>query len=102
MTTTIKAVQLGQVLFSMGVNELIATDSIFSQLVMNSLARHSSCDWGDLCKEDRASNDMALHEGSRLFSSYLIPEDVMTGHKKIWIITEWNRTVTTILFPNEY
>ena len=102
MTTKTSAVQLGQVLFSMSINELIAMDSQFSQFVLNSLARHTSFDWGDLCKVDKASNHMALEEGNRLFSSYNIPAGIMTEHKKVWIITEWNREVTTILFPSEY
>lgn len=102
MTTKTNAVQLGQVLFSMSINELIAMDSQFSQFVLNSLARHTSFDWGDLCEKDKASNDLALEEGNRLFSSYDIPEGIMTDHKKVWIITEWNRQCTTILFPSEY
>ena len=81
MTIKIKAVQLGQVVVTMSVNELIAIDSIFSQFVINSLIRHSNCDWGDLCDQDRASNDLALQEGSRLLSSYTIPKTVRTNHK---------------------
>ena len=54
-------------------------------------------DWGNLCAEDRAENNQGLVRGGRLFSAY--------GHNslpKIWIITEWDRSVTTILFPDEY
>lgn len=102
MTTKPKAVLLGQVVFSMAINEHITTNSSFTQFAMNSLIRHSNCDWGDLCKEDKASNDLALLEGSRLFSSYNIPEGAGTDQEKIWIITEWNRKATTIIFPNEY
>lgn len=102
MTTKPKAVQLGQVVFSMAINEHITTNSSFSQFALNSLIRHSSCDWGELCDDDKALNDQALKEGSRLFSSYTIPPSVEIPYQKIWIITEWNRKVTTILFPNEY
>ena len=60
--------------------------------------KHINGDWGDLCKEDKALNDSALANGNdRILSSYTNENDV-----KIWIITEWDRSVTTILFPEEY
>ena len=102
MTTNTKAVQLGQVVCTMSINELIAHDSSFSKFITRSLHRHKQCDWGDLCNEDKASNDLALKDQGRLFSSYNIPGGIMTDQKKVWIITEWNREVTTILFPSEY
>lgn len=50
-----------------------------------------------MCEEDKATNDNALVTEGRLFSSYDYKEDI-----KIWIITEWDRSATTILFPSEY
>ncbi len=64
--------------------------------VQSLLQRHATGDWGDVCEEDRATND-ALQYGDRLLSSYVI-SDVC----KVWIITEWDRSVTTILLPSEY
>lgn len=61
------------------------------------LKRHLQGDWGDMCFEDKAANDLALKEGSRLMSSYPI-----NGDDKLWIITEWDRSVTTFLLPSEY
>jgi hypothetical protein len=67
------------------------------------LALHASGSWGDLHADDRKSNDQAIaHEGDpdrqqRVFSSYVTRNNV-----KLWIITEWDRSVTTILLPNEY
>ena len=61
------------------------------------LQRHAAGDWGDLCDEDRRTNDAALMHGDRLFSSYQV-----TPALKIWIITELNRSVTTLLLPDEY
>ena len=62
------------------------------------LCRHLSGDWGDLDDSDRRQNDVALKSGEdRLFSSYEV-----TPGLKIWIITEWDRSVTTLLLPNEY
>ena len=59
------------------------------------LARHTSGDWGDLGLEDQALNDRSVAEGERLLSSYDTPKG------KVWIITEWDRSVTTILLPSE-
>jgi hypothetical protein len=60
------------------------------------LARHATGDWGELCAFDRRQNEIALREGYRVLSSY----DVLAG--KVWIITEADRSVTTILLPEEY
>jgi hypothetical protein len=61
------------------------------------LQRHASGDWGDVCEEDRVANNDALQYGDRLLSSYAISENI-----KIWVITEYDRSVTTILLPSEY
>ena len=61
------------------------------------LTRHLCGDWGDLCPEDRAQNDLALEAGLRVLSCYALP-----GNGKIWIITEWDRSVTTVLLPTDY
>jgi hypothetical protein len=60
------------------------------------LTRHCSGDWGNVCKEDRQANDDALNSGERLLSSYEV------FGVKVWIITEWDRSYTTILMPSEY
>ncbi len=61
------------------------------------LTRHLCGDWGDLCAEDCAQNDLALETGLRVLSSYALP-----GNGNIWIITEWDRSVTTVLLPTDY
>ena len=74
-----------------------ALDLFGEDMIHTLLSRHASGDWGDLCDEDRESNDHAFeHEDGRIFSSYVIRGD------KLWIITEHNRTVTTCLLPDEY
>ena len=88
---------MGQIVMTRGVNDEIAENILFSKFVLASLERHAQCDWGDLGKEDMASNNSALKTEGRLFSVY-----IEEGLKKIWIITEWDRSVTTILFPDEY
>ncbi len=60
------------------------------------LARHVSGDYGDVCAEDKALNDEAIVNGSRILSSY------STGQGRIWIITEADRSSTCILRPEQY
>jgi hypothetical protein len=60
------------------------------------LARHATGDWGDLCAFDRRQNEIALRDGYRVLSSYEAPAG------RVWIITEADRSVTTILLPEEY
>jgi hypothetical protein len=64
--------------------------------VLRSLARHMRGDWGDVCAEDKAANNAALRNGDRILSVY------HSNETKFWIITEWDRSVTTILLPCEY
>ena len=60
------------------------------------LKRHAARDWGDLDPEDKASNDLGVEKEGRLLSSYNI------GDKQLWIVTEADRSVTTLLLPSEY
>ena len=90
--------KLGQVVATSGVYEMVCKDIRFNQFVTNSFARHCNGDWGDLDEEDKRANDFALRNGDdRLFSRYNYKDGV-----SIYIITEWDRSATTILFPNEY
>ena len=88
----------GQLVATSGVSEAMDDNCKFRDFVTNSFKKHLNGDWGDLCKEDKELNDSALKNGDdRLFSSYTNENGV-----KIWIITEWDRSATTILFPEEY
>jgi hypothetical protein len=60
------------------------------------LARHATGDWGELCTFDRHQNEIALREGLRVLSSYPV------GRECVWVITEADRSITTILLPEEY
>ena len=69
------------------------------------LTRHASGDWGRVCKEDAASNERAVKDGSRILSSYAIDPSKPSkgfGDNTLWIITESDRSVTTFLLPSEY
>ena len=87
---------LGRVVWTRGVNDLVAVDASFAKFVINSLKRHANCDWGELSANDKKENDFSLDNHLRLLSSY------QHNGWKIWIITEADRSVTTILFPEEY
>ncbi len=61
------------------------------------LRRRACGDWGDLCDEDRKENEFSLLHGFRLLSSY-----TLSSGTKIWVITEADRSSTTLLLPEEY
>ena len=88
---------IGQTVVTCGVNEKLMESKPFASFVAKSFVRHCNGDWGDLCKEDKQENEYALKNGERLFSKYEYDNET-----SIYIITEWNRSVTTILFPHEY
>lgn len=92
----------GQIVQTAGVFEACCEHPAFHFFVRSSLARHLQGDWGDCCEEDTDSNDVALQGGGRLFSVYHIPPAVYPFHGKLWIITEHDRSATTVLFPSEY
>ena len=88
---------MGRLVMTRGVNDQIAENEAFAKFVMSSLTRHRRGDWGNLGDEDKQENELSLKEGFRLLSAYE-SEDL----PKIWIITEADRSATTILFPDEY
>lgn len=61
------------------------------------VTRHGNGDWGDISRSDKTENELSLKEGFRLLSAYTLPDG-----RKIWIITEADRSATTILLPEEY
>ena len=74
-----------------------ALNALEDEDVHTGIARHASGDWGDVCPEDQQANDDALKVGARLLSAY------HTGSgQKFWIITEADRSATTVLLPEEY
>ncbi len=82
------------------VGELVITQGAYElpqDEVWYGLVRHMKGDWGELCEFDRNQNDLALDQGGRLVSSYSTRSGTV-----FWIITEHNRSVTTILLPMEY
>lgn len=87
--------QTGQLVMTRGVDDLVQSGRLDPTRY---LRRHLKGDWGDLSDNDWQANDKALRSGEdRLFSSYDIGPVL-----KLWIITEWDRSVTTLLLPDEY
>ena len=83
---------LGQTMMTPGVR-----DTLNHEDIIGAMARHVRGDWGDVDAEDHQANEVALKEGTRLFSVY----HSMAG-EKFWIITEADRAYTTVLLPEEY
>ena len=74
-----------------------AANALSEIAISTALYRHANCDWGELCDEDRQLNAQALLHGSRLFSLYR--DDVGLS---FYVITEADRSVTTVLMPEDY
>ena len=85
---------LGQIVATPGA---LATLERAKQPVSSFLARHATGDWGTLDAEDVAENEYSMVHGFRLLSSYQTD-----AGEKLWIITEADRSVTTLLLPDEY
>lgn len=86
---------LGLVLATPGALNALGDEGIQAEDLLN---RHIAGDWGELSEGDRQENEVSLKEGFRILSSYSLPR---TG-VKLWIITEADRSVTTLLLPDEY
>ena len=93
---------LGQTVMSRSIADHVGVSDKFSSFVFKCMFRHKACNWGDLDPEDVEANNQALEYGSRILSSYKIPFSFGFDHSKVWIITEADRSVTTILFPSDY
>ena len=85
---------LGQTVATPGALEALERNQ---QLPTDFLQRHQNGDWGELEDEDRKENDVSLREGFRILSAYHLKDKT-----KIWLITEADRSATTVLLPEEY
>jgi len=67
------------------------------------LARHANGDWGELSADDTEMNNAAIDNGDRILSAYKLFARQPYGYgNQVWIITEADRSATTILLPDEY
>jgi hypothetical protein len=92
--------QLGQIVATPGALRALEASG---QTPDEFMRRHVEGDWGTVCQEDKAANDEALKDGSRIISAYVLAD----GDTKLWLITEaqdddGRRAATTLLLPDEY
>src|SRR6202163_232304 len=85
---------LGQTFITPGAEEAL---QIAGQTAIEFLRRHMSQDWGELSEDDVRENELSLKEGFRLLSNYRTVKG-----QQLWIITEADRSATTVLLPSEY
>jgi hypothetical protein len=91
---------IGQLVATRGVANLIEESAEFSRFAKASFARYLNADWGEMCESDKRQNEDALkHNDNRIFAAY---ENAAHPAWKLWIITEWDHSATTLLFPSEY
>ena len=92
MEAKTKTFPLGQIVATPNALETLTREDI-----AKALDRHSACDWGDCGCEDWQENEFSLKEGFRLFSVYHA-----ANGRKFWVITEADRSATTVLMPEDY
>ena len=95
------ATSIGHEKFPLG--QIVATPAALEALLqarqspLDFLARHIRGDWGEVCQEDRQENELALQQGFRLLSVY-----TTKAGEKLWVISEADRSATTLLLPADY
>lgn len=94
MRTALLPLPLGRLVVTPGVRELLLNEG---RALAACLERHRRDDWGELDAEDRQTNEAALLRELRVLSAYTLPSGI-----RFWIITEADRTRTTLLLPEEY
>ncbi len=94
MNNTKPLFKLGKIVATVGADAAMQKHGIEP---ISLLWRHVRGDWGEIAEADRGLNEAALEDGARILSVYKIAED-----ETIWIITEWDRSATTLLLPEEY
>ena len=89
--------KIGRLVATRGVHTRMVEDLSFMEFVGRCLGRHMDGDWGEVDSEDKQTNEDALKVGCRVLSAYSHLDNT-----KIWVITESDRSATTVLFPEEY
>ncbi|QUN27210.1 hypothetical protein KB879_24455 [Cupriavidus sp. KK10] len=91
---TVPRLPLGRLLATPGAVDALLATEVSIYLLLN---RHARGAWGDVSAENRLQNSLAVLAHHRVLSCYLLPNG-----QKVWIITEWDRSATTVLLPDEY
>jgi len=90
--------KLGQLVMTRSINDTVAEDLKFSKFILDCLRRHAAGDWGELSEDDKKENEFSVDKYLRLFSSY----NIGNNGSKVWVITEADRSITTVLYPEDY
>lgn len=77
-------------------------NSLDEQTILAIVRRHAMGDWGNICHEDRMANIIAIEKGDRLLSRYNLEQFGYEGLEDVYVITEADRSYTTVLFTSEY
>lgn len=88
--------KLGQVVVTRAINDEMTKNMVFAKFIHDSIVQYQSMNWGQTCKEDWSMNNKAVINDWRVVAKY------KNESFEIFIITEWDRSVTTILFPEDY
>lgn len=88
--------ELGQIVMTKSISVKVSQNTKFQLQIINALMKYTEKDWGIVSENDKQANDWGLENEDRILAAY------ETCEGEIWIITEWDRSVTTILFPSDY
>lgn len=94
-----KKFSLGELVTTSGVAEKAIKDKNFKKFLSKSLERYKAQDLGDMDKHDKALNDRAVKHEERVLAHY---RNKGKKNESVYIVTEWDRSATTIMFPHEY
>ena len=98
----LKCFKIGKIRISDGIRQIIKNNSKFEHDVLSCLIRHKFSDWGELSDYDKSKNDLSVQyelsglQTTRILSEYHLTDEI------IWVITEADRSFTTVLLPEEY
>ena len=88
--------EYGKIYITERMIQAMIEDGEFHTSVLNMIFRYIAGDWGEMCESDKRLNDNAVKDGDRVVAAY------ESKKGKVYIITEWDRSVTTVLFADEY
>lgn len=92
-----KIFNLGQIVSTACVHAMKEENPEFCKFLSDCLMKYMVGDWGDTCEEDAKQNDERVESDGQILAVYKFNKDIT-----VWFVTEWDRSVTTILFPEEY
>lgn len=95
--------EIGKLVATDAVYELMESNNDFKSFVSMCVNRYILNDWGDTLPEHRKENDEAVRKGGRVIAFYHIPEEIEeTFEDQLWLVTEEDRSKTTIMFVSDY